>query len=211
MNRRSHPLFHYPDAPLVRKHGPTGYVNYESYKEWLRDEFQFRCVYCLVREQWFPNGQAAFGVEHVWPKGLPSYAALACDYENLVYACNECNSLKRTEVILDPCLVALDEHVCIQTDATAEWYSREGSHFIQVLRLNDPDRVARRLRVMRLYDYFLGHSADPECQALLREFSGYPDDLPNLAALRPPGNTRPEGVADCHYPRRLEGRLPDVY
>jgi hypothetical protein len=42
--------FAYADAPHVRKHGPSGYVRYQSYKDWLRDEFAFRCVYCLERE-----------------------------------------------------------------------------------------------------------------------------------------------------------------
>jgi hypothetical protein len=79
--------FRYPDTPHGRKHGPTGYDTYKTYKEWLRDEFAFRCVYCLERERWYPSGSAAFAVDHVRPKGLPEYAHLVCDYENLVYAC----------------------------------------------------------------------------------------------------------------------------
>ena len=44
--------FRYPEQPHVRRHGPQGYVTLESYRPWLRDEFTFRCVYCLLREQW---------------------------------------------------------------------------------------------------------------------------------------------------------------
>lgn len=44
--------FNYPDAPHRRRHGPRGYADYASYRPWLRDEFTFRCVYCLLREQW---------------------------------------------------------------------------------------------------------------------------------------------------------------
>jgi len=44
--------FDYPPAPLVRIHGPQGYARYELYRAWLRDEFAFRYVYCLSREQW---------------------------------------------------------------------------------------------------------------------------------------------------------------
>jgi hypothetical protein len=29
-------------------------TDYESYRPWLRDEFAFRCVYCLTRETWGP-------------------------------------------------------------------------------------------------------------------------------------------------------------
>ncbi len=42
--------FRYPDGPHQRRHGPRGYASYESYRPWLRDEFAFRCVYCLTRE-----------------------------------------------------------------------------------------------------------------------------------------------------------------
>ncbi len=62
--------FVYPDTPHVRMHGPRGYEAYQSYKDWLRDEFTFRCVYCLERERWYPNGHAAFGVDHVKPKPI---------------------------------------------------------------------------------------------------------------------------------------------
>ena len=44
--------FSYPAAAHVRRHGPQGYADYPSYLPWLRDEFSFRCVYCLLREQW---------------------------------------------------------------------------------------------------------------------------------------------------------------
>ena len=45
-------LFTYPPEPHLRKHAPAGYKNYPEYKPWLRDEFEFRCVYCLQREMW---------------------------------------------------------------------------------------------------------------------------------------------------------------
>ena len=44
--------FEYPAAIHAWRHGPLGYAKYESYREWVRDEFSFRCVYCLLREQW---------------------------------------------------------------------------------------------------------------------------------------------------------------
>jgi hypothetical protein len=45
-------MFNYPDPRSGRRHGPVGYASYRSYRPWLRDEFTFRCVYCLKREQW---------------------------------------------------------------------------------------------------------------------------------------------------------------
>ena len=38
-------VFDYPTGPFQAKHGPHGYVRYASYKDWLRDEFEFRCAF----------------------------------------------------------------------------------------------------------------------------------------------------------------------
>ena len=44
--------FVYPEVPHSRRHGPKGYADCYQYHPWLRDEFSFRCVYCLSRERW---------------------------------------------------------------------------------------------------------------------------------------------------------------
>jgi hypothetical protein len=47
---------------------------------------------------------------------------------------------------------------------------------------------------------------------LARHYLGYPDSLPNLSLLKPPGgNTKPEGIDASFYVHRHEGRLPTVY
>ena len=47
---------------------------------------------------------------------------------------------------------------------------------------------------------------------LYQRLMGYPDDLPNLTRLRPPGgNTRPEGIADSTYFRRKNKTLPGTH
>ena len=38
-----------------------------AYRLWLRDEFAFRCVYCLLREQW-GRVTGEFDVEHFRPQ-----------------------------------------------------------------------------------------------------------------------------------------------
>ena len=53
--------FPYATDTHMRRHGPVGYSSYKAYKDWLRDEFAFRCVYCLFREKWYPNRADAFG------------------------------------------------------------------------------------------------------------------------------------------------------
>src|SRR3984957_12449847 len=98
--------FIFADSAHVRKHGPGGYTQYQTYKDWLRDEFTFRCVYCLERERWYPNGHAGFGVDHVLPKSQAEHEHLICHYPNLVYACNTCNSAKGESLLINTCEVA---------------------------------------------------------------------------------------------------------
>jgi 5-methylcytosine-specific restriction endonuclease McrA len=76
--------FVYPSGPLKRRHGPRGYADYQNYRPWLRDEFSFRCVYCLLREQW---GQMRGGhaIDHFLP--VVQYPKRVNNYDNLVYAC----------------------------------------------------------------------------------------------------------------------------
>ena len=76
-------IFDYPVQRNERRHGPSGYTSYERYRPWLRDEFDFRCVYCLKREAW---GQVTgeFELDHFEPQSVNPARRL--DYENLVYA-----------------------------------------------------------------------------------------------------------------------------
>lgn len=84
--------FDYPLASHQRRHGPRGYSQPESYQPWLRDEFSFRCVYCLIREQW-GRVTGEFDVEHFRPQAINP--ELATVYDNLLYACGRCNGAKR--------------------------------------------------------------------------------------------------------------------
>jgi 5-methylcytosine-specific restriction endonuclease McrA len=91
--------FAYPAELYRRRHGPV-YRDPKTYKPWLRDEFEFRCVFCLRREVWL-DGHNSFSVEHLKPFDLAP--ELLCEYSNLVYSCNRCNSFKLTQwPILNP-------------------------------------------------------------------------------------------------------------
>lgn len=71
----------------------------------MRDEFAFRCVFCLCRETWYPSGADCFAVEHLNPKSVDP--ALKKNYENLLYACARCNSAKGAhEGFPDPSITA---------------------------------------------------------------------------------------------------------
>jgi hypothetical protein len=204
-------VFDYPMEPHRRKHGPAGYTDYTSYKEWLRDEFAFRCVYCLARERWYPSGHAGFGVEHVKPKDRPAYRDLICVYDNLVYACNRCNSVKQTNLLLNPCEEAFGEHLRVHRNGKIEGLTRAGRDLIRTLKLATPAAERIRQQYLALQRLYLKLPEDPQVSALCLTAFGFPDDLPDLAALRPEANTRPEGLADCYHRQRLEGRLPATY
>jgi hypothetical protein len=199
-------LFAYSEAIIERRHGPMGYLAYEDYKPWLRDEFQFRCVYCLCRERWFPNGDEAFGVDHVRPKSPAS--ALVCDYNNLVYACAHCNSAKRNITgTADPTEYAFGHHLEVFDDGTIHGLTVVGQDLIKICQLDRPRLTEFRRRMISLCRLVTGREIT-EAVELRRKYFGYP----RLTTLRPPGgNSRPAGVHDSLFERRRAGKLPDFY
>ena len=64
-------IFDYSERQEERRHGPANDAASESYRPWLRDEFDFRCVYCLKRETW---GQitSEFELDHFEPQACRS-------------------------------------------------------------------------------------------------------------------------------------------
>jgi hypothetical protein len=205
--------FAYPAVLHVRRHAPTGYTDYKEYKDWLRDEFEFRCVYCLQRERWSRDGAAVYGVDHVVPQSNSAGRALVCTYSNLLYACNRCNSLRQDCALpLRPDDTPLAEHLAVTPDGTLAATTLEGEELLELLHLNAPAAVAERRRIIHILSEF---AKDPESpihqEAYFRAF-GYPDDLPDLAAKRPPGgNPLTANALTCHHSRRAAGLLPEVY
>lgn len=108
-------IFDYPKFRSERRHGPSGYAAYESYRPWLRDEFDFRCVYCLKRETW---GQVTgeFELDHFSPQSISPH--LRVDYVNLVYACQRCNSIKGRKTVADPFTLLCSEKISIRLDGS---------------------------------------------------------------------------------------------
>jgi hypothetical protein len=203
-------IFDYPTEPHVRQHGPSGYRTYQSYKIWLRDEFQFRCVFCLVRERWYANGDAAFSVEHLKPRDLDPTGLL--DYDNLYYSCLTCNSVKRAVwPLADPCKEAFASHLRVLSDGHVQPLSRNGQVLWRTLQLDEPLRVEFRLRMLRLYAHLESQMADPGAKHLFKSHFGFPDDLPDLRTARVSRNRRPNGVHNSHFVRRERGSLPETY
>lgn len=205
--------FAYPAAPHTYVHAPTGYTDYGACKPWLRDDFLFRRVYCLTRERWNPSptGHAGFGTDHLVAQATAP--ALVVTYANLVYACNPCNSVKGAEPVpLSPLASALADHLTVDAAGTVNALTPEGQDMIDLFALNSPGRTAQRIEKLTLLHAKQAHSADPDIDHLYRRAFGYPDDLPDLALLRPPqGNANVGSEARSHHARRTRGELPDVY
>jgi hypothetical protein len=200
-------VFGYPDIEHVRRHGPRGYIDDEHYKPWLRDEFSYRCVYCLCREVWFPDGDRTFSVEHVLPTSLAPEGLT--DYDTLVYACCQCNAARKA--ILLPVNPAgdLGQHLEVLPDGSIRGVTPSGEDLIRICRLDRPNLTNFRRLILDVLA-FLQQKQDHDAAELCRRYLGYPVNLPNLAALKPPGgNTRPRGIDESALARQARGELPD--
>lgn len=203
-------VFQYPLPRLLRRHGPRGYANYQSYKPWLRDEFRFQCAYCLCREIWEPNGADGFSVEHWEPRSTHPERGL--EYENLLYACCTCNaSRQETPLPVQPLVNSLGDHLEIGEDAILRARTVEGEKVIEICRLNRASLVSFRRRLLRVLAV-LAAEEHPEAKSALQKILGFPDDLPDLARRKPPGgNSKPNGITDCYFAQRKRGELAEVY
>lgn len=190
-------IFDYPHSRSERRHGPTRYTSYKAYLPWLRDEFDFRCIYCLKREQW---GQVTgeFEIDHFEPQKLsPERRA---DYENLVYACRRCNSVKLDQSIADPLVLLSAERIRILPDGMIQARDDETRRLVRQLDLNSPRLQQWRVMWMRIVALAAERDHD-----LWESLISLPDDLPNLKRFRPPRNTRTEGIGESWFEKRRRG------
>jgi hypothetical protein len=198
--------FDYPNVAHSRRHGPRGYDSDESYRDWLRDEFMFRCVYCLHREKWYGR-PTTFHIEHAIPRA--SDESLVNDYDNLLYSCATCNNAKRAVLdVPNPCEIAFAECLRVEDDGSVTPLNDHGIKLEDTFRFNRPsNREQRRLWIDTLAA--LRSSAIP----LFREYMAFPNELPDLRAPRKrvPENSRPNGVNNCYFVLRERGELPTIY
>ena len=175
-----------------------------SYHPWLRDEFAFCCVYCLLREQW-GRVTGEFDVEHFRPQ--VKNPELGVVYENLLNACHTCNLLKGGRDVPDPRQVLAADQVRVNPDGSIEGLTDGAKKLIEILCLNS--ETFKRWRLIWIRNIELAKEYDAQ---QYQRLMGFPDDLPNLRLLRPPGgNRRPDGINVCYYAKRQRGELPETY
>lgn len=200
-----HP-FAFPVGVHTRRHGPSGWSDYRRYKPWLRDEFSFRCVYCLNRERWMDT-RRGYQIDHFVPQKIRP--DLRADYDNLLYLCAACNNLKGAALLPDPCVLALNECLCFHDDGTVEALmprQDEGQRLIDVLELDQPQLIEfRRCKIGAIKSHLV-HDPDLYLHEL-----GYPTDLPDLTSNMPPRNSRLGGISESCRARLDVGVLPPVY
>jgi 5-methylcytosine-specific restriction endonuclease McrA len=168
------PLFSYPLRIHHRRHKPRSYRNYSRYRDFLRDEFVFRCVYCLTRETWLPDS-IFMEAEHFVPKSLEPEKTNA--YSNLLYACRVCNSIKSDTPFPDklhPETNPWGNHLVVGEDGIVTNLTPVGEWIISTLTLNTPGRTVWRRKFLRLFE-LSEHS--PEIR---RDYFGFPANMPNF-------------------------------
>lgn len=195
--------FAYPSLRHVRKHGPYGYADYESFRQWLRDEFSFRCVFCLRREQWNVV-RGSWHIDHYVPQVVDASAKLV--YENLLYACSTCNAGKGSAILPDPCKVAYGKCLKVNNDGTIVALDKDGEILIDVLRLDNDDYTQYRGLMINTLQSLAKHD-----RKIFNMWMRYPKDLPNLRRQKPVGNSKPEGLKDSFFELRARGELTATY
>ncbi len=72
------------------------YVNYKSYRRYLKDDFRNRCAYCNLHEDQITT---SFEIDHFIPRDTFKYVRpdLETDYQNLILSCKKCNDAKSSK------------------------------------------------------------------------------------------------------------------
>lgn len=181
----------------ARLYNPV-YRNYRSYLDFLRDDFDFRCGYCLHRETW--DQPASFEIDHWNSSKEPP--ELRAQYANLVYSCRTCNLQKlQVRLTLQPLRDNLSMHLSYSESGLAVPLTPRGKAFVRQLSLNAQSRVDLRRRWLALWALVL-QASKPELVA------GWPTHLPNLTVVRPRLNR--VNTDRCYFQLRQRNLLPPL-
>jgi hypothetical protein len=114
--------------------------------------------------------------------------------------------VKLNQSVDDPLVDFSSESVVVLPDGMVASDQPQTKRLIQQLDLNLPNVKKWRVMWMRIVNLAKERDAN-----LYEQLAGFPDDLPNLGRLRPPSNSRPDGIEVSWYAKRQRGQLPKTY
>lgn len=126
---------------------------YKKYKEKLREEFIYTCVYCGIREPEL-GGSQSFHIDHYKPQ--KKFPKLINRYSNLLYACRNCNQYKKDywptftqklmqHIVLNPRQEKDKRELHIDTNNFAwKGTTEQGKWNIKKLRLDSKTKIKQR-------------------------------------------------------------------
>jgi uncharacterized protein (TIGR02646 family) len=168
-------MFLYPKSRHRRSYTPKLLKNYRRYKQYLQRDFGRTCVYC--REPDTLVARPSFGVDHYRPKSIPRFAGLECDYANLYYCCNGCNSRKKAywphdeqvgPFVVNPCDFVMGDHLRFNAaTARMEPRTQHGQHMVDLLQLNAEELVRYRESWVHLHSLYEREVAENERQKVV--------------------------------------------
>jgi hypothetical protein len=125
-------------VPAVSRSKVPASLKYPEYKKYVRRDFLFSCAYCTMTEA---EAEAIrFTIDHYEPKSArPELENL---YENLMYACDQCNTLKGTRCPTQEMRDAGKRFFRADQDVRSEHFEVDGNQLEGVTEVGRFTRVA---------------------------------------------------------------------
>lgn len=150
--------------------------NNPNVKEHVRQEAQFKCVYCAIHENSL-GGVQVFHVDHYRPKSI--FPALETTLDNFYYSCPICNRFKSNDWPADPDTThsfscypdpsGVDYNILFEVDTVSGLISGvfiASKYMVEKLYFNRPQLILERKK------YFLDQEMDSlhrECKSLIEQ------------------------------------------
>lgn len=143
---------------LSRRKSYNVQTNYNGYRQEIREDCQYRCVYCDGHEIEI-GGERIMTLDHFRPKRC--YPQLENDPNNLLLSCRTCNELKGHDWpaygkkgtidgeagYIDPFELDRNDYFYVEVDGNLSPKKHPATYIIYTLDLNR--RFLRRIRVLR--------------------------------------------------------------
>jgi hypothetical protein len=112
----------------------------------------------------------------------------------------------------DPTRVSFAQCLSIGEDGIISALNAHGADLIDLLHLNESPVIDTRKKYLRVIKLRIDYPDSADIAELFLDAFGFPDDLPDLTSLRPPGGNHPKlgAVVSYHRLRRLN-ELREVY